>query len=55
MPFNDGDFSYFFTDIFAGPVQYGTRVSMCETMIKAGAGSDEELMQTVADLAVSSG
>lgn len=26
MPFNDGDFSYYFTDIFAGPIQYGTRV-----------------------------
>ena len=43
MPFNDGDFSYFFTDIFVANVQYGTRVAMCETLM-AGDDTPEQLM-----------
>ena len=54
MPFDDGDFSYFFTDIFTAHVQGGSRVSMCETLM-AGAGTPESLMQTVVDMAAAEG
>ena len=54
LPFDNGDFSYYFTDIFATHIQYGSRVSMCETLTK-GAGTPETLMQTVKEMAVSEG
>ena len=51
---DDRDFFFFYADIFTMGVQYGNRVSMCESLVAANRDKDA-LMKAVAKLATDGG
>ena len=54
-PINDGEFMYFFADIFAGQVQYGSRRSMCDTLMSFDFNCPWEYLRALANFTRSIG
>ena len=52
---NNADFFFYYADIFTMGVQYGSRVSMCDTLVQALDQGEDALMAAVAEYAKSKG